>query len=319
MANKFSRFSQASTTTVDEVIIDPLNPEITKTVSKKTFSRSQPSTSAYQNAIGQQEPLTMLTASETKLLAKTALESTGELEDSVYTYREEFLHVQRVAELGETSLTLLVNDVAAFKKIAVSWGFTVTAKDQYKSNTVIKKSETTVERVLISNAVIDWSRPSKPSINPKRYRQSGNAVNLEDSTRPPSPLDELKAKLNIGVYPSSSISLDVDLVTSYTTYIVSGTKLRYSGSGSGAVFRISVTVTGSGARSYDWGLNGSAGGGQGYSQDERILVLGTALDGNTPNNDVILTVKNVNSTGSIVTSVFGTSITPTYDPNQFYG
>ena len=72
--------------------------------------------------------------------------------------------------------------------------------------------------------------------------------------------------------------------------------------GSGAVFTI-------GRSSTDYTLDSISTAGANYRADHRILVLGTALGGTTPANDLTIVVRSVNGSGGILTAdVYGTAL-----------
>ena len=84
---------------------------------------------------------------------------------------------------------------------------------------------------------------------------------------------------------------------------VSGTNLV--GSGSGASFNITVTQ---GSTAYA-AVVASGGGGSGYAANNTIKILGTALGGTSPANDLTLTVTTVTSGAVTGVSVSGTAST----------
>ena len=306
MANKFSK-SVAVSTIVTTAVTDPETGAVITATSKKKFSRDQPSTSAYLEAIAATAPLTMLTAAETKLLSNAGEKEAAAEEDVIYKYREEFLYIQKVSENGVTTLGLLVSDTAEFKKVATNWGFAALVENKYKTEIVVGKNLARTEvKTLTSNVTVDWSKPKKPTIDVEYYRQSGNIVNTAQVKT--SPLAVIKEKYKLGIYPATALT-DTEYVKpdEYETFSVSSANYVYAGAGTGAVFSILVSSLAGLGQSYQFGRVGSAGGGQNYTQGELIRVPGTNLGG-TSSDDAVITILNVNNTGAIVSAtVSGTA------------
>ena len=158
------------------------NPFTTVIAGKTVIAQYQPR-SRVAEAVNQLTPLTMLTAEEVKRLSLAGQQLIGTDETLIYKYREEFLHVQQVAEKGLTTLDLLVEVPSEFKIVAEAWGFTVTVKDKYTAGIVYTKNLNQTEfKTQVSNVNIDWSKPNPATIDVEYYRQSGNLSVLADST-----------------------------------------------------------------------------------------------------------------------------------------
>jgi hypothetical protein len=299
MANKFSK-SVAVSTILNTAITDPETGAVITSTSKKKFSREQPSTSAYLEAVASTQPLTMLTATETKLLSKAGEKEAAAEEDVIFKYREEFLYIQKVSENGVTTLGVLVSDTAEFKKVATNWGFAALVENKYKTDVVVGKNLARTEvKTLISNVTVDWSKPKKPTIDVEYYRQSGNIVNT--AAVKTSPLAAIKEKYQLGVYPSTTLTGTVYVKSDeYQSFAVNS--FRYLGSGTGAVFNVVANALEGVGQAYQFGRVGSAGGGTNYTQGESILIPGDGLGGTTPLNDAVITILTVNSTGAIVSA-----------------
>lgn len=142
--------------------------------------------------------LTMLTAAETLQISQAAQQDITTNETLAYTYRDEFLHIQRAAELGLKSLDMLVADADQFRAYAESWGFTVTGNVQTRSQTVFRTNlgEDT-QTNIVSNITVDWSTPKPPTIDVAYYRQTGDLVSLVDSTQQIPLVDKVKARLGV--------------------------------------------------------------------------------------------------------------------------
>jgi hypothetical protein len=305
MANKFSR-SVAVSTIVTTAVTDPEAGTVITATGKKKFSRDQPSTSAYLEAIAATAPLTMLTAAETRLLSKAGEKETAAEEDVIYKYREEFLHIQKVSENGVTALGVIVADTAEFKRVATNWGFAALVENKYKTDVVVGKNLARTEvKTLLSNVTVDWSKPKKPTIDVEYYRQSGNIVNT--TAVKTSPLAAIKAKYQLGVYPSTTLTGNVYVKSDeYQSFAINS--FRYFGSGSGAVFNVIANALEGVGQAYQFGLVGSAGGGVNYTAGESLLIPGTSLGGTTPLNDAVITILTVNSTGTVVSArIIGTT------------
>ena len=307
MANKFSRYAPPTSEIVKTTVTDPETGQAVVSTSKKKFTRSQPTTQAYLKAIAKTAPLTMLTAAETRQLALAGEKEVATDEDTIFKYREEFLHIQKVSENGLTSLGLLISDTLEFKQVATNWGFVVVVENQYKTETVVGKNLAQTEvKTLISTVTVNWNKPKKPTIDVEYYRQSGNIVNTAQVKT--SPLAVIKEKYKLGIYPATALT-DTEYVKpdEYETFSVSSANYVYAGAGTGAVFSILVSSLAGLGQSYQFGRVGSAGGGQNYTQGELIRVPGTNLGG-TSSDDAVITILNVNNTGAIVSAtVSGTA------------
>ena len=301
MANKFSK-SIAVSTIVTTAVTDPEAGTVITATSKKKFSRDQPSTSAYLEAIAATAPLTMLTAAETRLLSKAGEKEAAAEEDVVYKYREEFLHIQKVSENGVTTLGVIVADTAEFKQVATNWGFAALVENKYKTEVIVGKNLARTEvKTLISTVTVDWSKPKKPTIDVEYYRQSGNIVNT--AAVKTSPLAAIKAKYQLGVYPSTTLTGTVYVKSDeYQSFAINSNSFIYFGSGTGAVFNVIANALEGVGQAYQFGRVGSAGGGANYTQGESLLILGNGLGGTTPLNDAVITILTVNSTGAIVSA-----------------
>ena len=325
MANKFSRYAPPTSEIVKTTVTDPETGQAVVSTSKKKFTRSQPTTQAYLTAIAKTAPLTMLTAAETRQLALAGEKEVATDEDTIFKYREEFLHIQKVSENGLTSLGLLISDTLEFKQVATNWGFVVVVENQYKTETVVGKNLAQTEvKTLISTVTVNWNKPKKPTIDVEYYRQSGNIVNTAQVKT--SPLAVIKEKYKLGIYPATALT-DTEYVKpdEYETFSVSSANYVYAGAGTGAVFSILVSSLAGLGQSYQFGRVGSAGGGQNYTQGELIRVPGTNLGG-TSSDDAVITILNVNNTGaSVSATVSGTasdgfiSRVTGLNPDQYYG
>jgi hypothetical protein len=302
MAKKSSRYTLPTSNIATTTVTDPETGQEIVSTSKKKFTRSQPTTGAYLEAIAKTAPLTMLTAAETRLLSKAGEKEAAADEDVIFKYREEFLHIQKVSENGVTTLGLLVADPEEFKKVATNWGFTALVERKYKTETVVGKNLAQTEtKTLVSTVTVDWSRPKKPTIDVEYYRQSGNIVNSAGTKV--SPLAAIKEKLQLGIYPSTQLTgTEYVKPDEYETFAVNRNNYIYAGSGQGAVFTILVSSLAGIGQSYQFGRAGSAGGGQNYSQGELIRIPGTKLGGTSPDDDAVITILNVNNTGAIVSA-----------------
>jgi len=229
------------------------------------FTRYQPK-SRYVEAVNQLTPLTMLTADEVKSLSIAGQQLVGTDETLIYKYREEFLHVQQVAEKGLTTLDLLVEDPSEFKIVAEAWGFTVTVKDKYTAGIVYTKNLNQTEfKTQVSNVNIDWNTPRTPTIDVAYYRNSGNLQVLADSTLVVPNIQGIEASI---LY-ARKIALGIDDNTVYNKQIV----YPFTKSGSGVGGQMSINV--------DNGSNyigrGVINGGTGYRVGNVITFPGTRL------------------------------------------
>jgi hypothetical protein len=312
MANKFSRYAPPTSEIISTTVTDPETGQVIASTSKKKFTRNQPTTQAYIKAIAKTAPLTMLTAAETRQLAKAGEKETAADEAAIFKYREEFLHIQKVSENGITSLGLLISDTAEFKQVATNWGFVTVVENRYKTDVVVGKNLAQTEvKTLVSTVTVNWNKPKKPTIDVEYYRQSGNIVNTEAVQAKISPLDVIKEKYKLGIYPATALAdTDTEYVKpdEYETFAVSSANYVYAGAGTGAQFRILVSALAGAGQAYQFGRAGSAGGGQNYTQGELIRVPGTGLGGTSPDDDAVITILNVNNTGAIVSAtVAGTA------------
>jgi len=252
------------------------------------FTRYQTTRSRYQEAANAIVPLTMISGQEALTLSIAAQSLTGTDEELIYKYRDEFLHIQKAAENGLTGLKMKIEDPNEFAIVARAWGFVCTVESLFETQIVYKKNLNKTSTVLeLSNLTIDWSSPTRPLIDINYYRQSGNLVQLDDSTMVIPTFNKLEAvKQQLGL-------------TTATGYF----NVLYSGSGSGAVIHIAMS-------------NGNAyaisqfvtQGGSGYRVGETIRVYGLSLGGVTPTNDAIITIKNTGLKGAMTDiSISGTA------------
>jgi len=249
----------------------------------------------------------MLTATETKNLSLAGQELVATDETLIYKYREEFLHIQQVAERGLTQLELLLEDPKEFKILAESWGFTVTVRDRYVNAVVYTKNLNATDfDTQISNAVIDWAKPNPPTVDVEYYRYSGNLVNLADSTIVVPNIASIKARYNVDTYlPSvTSTTSNVPVDFTYSVKNVDTGQIRTSGTGYGANFKIYVSEINGYGQPYTF-FKGSAGGGENYSVGDRLLVPGQVLGGASPRNDAVITVLSVGENQVGITLVTG--------------
>ena len=263
------------------------------------FSRIQTTKDRYLVAENALVPLTMITGPEALALAKAGQELTGTNEELIYKYRDEFLHIQRAAENGLTTLNMLVENPSEFGIVATAWGFVATIRSRFDTKILYTKNlaetETTTE---LSNINIDWSKPGKPTIDVDYYRTSGNAVLLEDSTiNIPifSKVDAVKRSLGIsvtGLIPS--INIDYRAVPTPFPAGFSGKKSLGYGSGVGAVIPLTVNAAARYTITYF-----PETGGKGYRAGETITVFGDDLFGSTPANNATFTISEVDAFGGI--------------------
>ncbi len=256
------------------------------------FSRIQTTKSRYLEAENSLAALTMITGPEALALAKAGQELIGTNEELIYRYRDEFLHIQRAAENGLTTLNMLVENPSEFGILATAWGFVSTVRSRFDTKIVytqnLAETEVTTE---LSNINIDWSKPSKPTIDVEYYRASGNAVLIEDSTLAVpvfSRLDLVKRVLGIG-QETGTINI------SYNQAATGGfTGLKNNKGGSGAVIPLSVNRVGSYVISYF-----PTQGGRGYRVGDEFVVYGNDLFGITPVSNAVLQVTEVDAFGAI--------------------
>ena len=135
----------------------------------------------------------------------------------------------------------------------------------------------------------------------KNIAASGAAVQLQTT------IDDITGSINGGVTPR--INYPIPLLPSATYSAVSGTNL--TGTGSSATFNFIRTVAGF--------TTSVAAGGTGYSAGNTIKILGSAIGGATPANDIVVTVLTV-STGAISTvsvSTFNDAVVLLEDNRSF--
>jgi len=194
------------------------------------FTRVQ-SKSRYLELANTLTPLTVLTAAEAKELATAGQELIGTNEELIYKYRDEFLHIQRAAEQGLTSLETLVDNPNELAIVVRGWGFTATVQDKIRSSIVYRKNLGQQDVVVkLSNILIDWLRPTTPTVDVAYYRQSGNLVPLADSTIAIPDLEETRVyaiKQSLGIKDN-------------TRYYTEAQK-NYSKTGQGIGGRLAIT------------------------------------------------------------------------------
>jgi hypothetical protein len=256
-------------------------------LSKNPFSRIQTTKSRYLEAENALAPLTMITGPEALALAKAGQELIGTNEELIYKYRDEFLHIQRAAENGLTTLNMLVEDAEEFGILARAWGFVATVRSRFDTKILYTKNlaetETTTE---LSNIMIDWTKPTKPTIDVDYYRASGNAVLIEDSTL----AVPVFARLNL-VKRILGIEKAQERAAITVGYTQAGTGNNVGGSG--AVIPLSVNRVGSYVVSYF-----PTQGGRGYRVGDEIVVYGNDLFGTVTSN-AVFTVLEVDAFGAM--------------------
>ena len=256
------------------------------------FSRIQTTKDRYLVAENSLAPLTMITGPEALALAKAGQELIGTNEELIYKYRDEFLHIQRAAENGLTTLNMLVENPSEFGILATAWGFAATVRSRFDTKILYTKSLAATEVTTeLSNINIDWAKPSKPTIDVDYYRMSGNAVLIEDSTLAIpvfSNLDLFKRVLGIG-QETGTINI------TYNQAAIGGfTGLKKNNGGSGAVIPLGVNRVGSYVISYF-----PTQGGRGYRVGDEFVVYGNDLFGNTPLSNAVFQVLEVDAFGAI--------------------
>lgn len=251
--------------------------------------------SRYLEAANSLTPLTMLTAAEAKSLSTAGQELIGTNEELIYKYRDEFLHLQRAAEQGITSLDMLVEDPAELNILATAWGFTCTVQDKFQAKIVYRKNlgQEEIERKL-SNINIDWTRPKTPTVDVAYYRQSGNLVPLADST---IVLPDLEATRLFDIKKSLGIT------DNSRYYNDSQRNFTNDGRGVGAVLSVNLL------NGNPYGFSGVIKGGQGYSVADVIRFPVTAFGGNSGlGTEIRILVSAVDRYGSIIgATVSGTA------------
>ncbi len=227
----------------------------------------------------------MLTAAEVKLLSNVAQINIAEDENLIVKYRDEFLHIQRAAEQGITSLFMLLETPNEFSIIATAWGFTTVVEDRFDTKITYRKNlgqQQTQQK--LSNILVDWSTPKQPTVDVAYYRESGNLISLQDSTLFVPLIDQVKARLGITntTYSVKKIATQVETSpASWTVSITNGNPYVFTGT--------------------------SAGFGRNYRTNQLITIRGNLLGGLTPANDARIIVNSVNSEGAILTStILGT-------------
>jgi hypothetical protein len=287
-----------------------------------------------------QQSLTMLTATEVKMLANTAQINLAEDENILYKYREEFLHIQQVAERGLTNLDMLIENTEEFKIVAEAWGFTATVRDRYNNAIVYTKNLNATDfNTRISNINIDWSKPTPATVDVEYYRQSGNLVSLQDSTLFVPKITLIKQQLGIPTTANTATySVSAKTVLAKETAIKAastpvelppvpvipdelenfgweGTYLKYSGPGTGAYFQIVASAANGKGLPYRFYLGNlrpqgnTALNSRGYSPGEKIVIGYSGFRGTGVANNATITVTEVNSVGAILTAtVSGTTV-----------
>jgi hypothetical protein len=269
------------------------------------FTLIQTGKSRYLEAENKLAALTMITGPEALTLAKAGQELTGTDEDLIYFYRDDFLHIQRAAENGLTALDMLVENPNEFAIVATAWGFVCRVQSKFNVSFVYTRglAEAEINREQ-SNVTVDWSRPLKPTIDVDYYRNSGNAVLLEDSTLSIpliSNVDLVKQRLGIEGRDSNTIIIDYKYIVRYE-YTKGLQKLRPLPGGNGVVIPVSITQN----ERYQI-TEFPVVVGSGYQVGETITVYGKDLGGTSANN-AVFTVKQVDNFGGITNiSVEGTA------------
>ena len=252
------------------------------------FTRIQTTAARYQEAANSLIPLTMISGQEALSLSLAAQALIGSNEELIYKYRDEFLHIQKAAENGLTNLRMKIENPNEFAIVARAWGFVCVVESLFETQVVFRKNLNKTSTVLeLSNLTIDWGAPTKPLIDINYYRQSGNLVQLEDSTIVVpiiSKVDTVKQQLGILSTP--------------------GFNIQYSGSGSGAVIPLVMTTDGN----YG-GYLSPKNGGTGYRVGDTITVSGFNLGGTTPLNNAVITVRNTVNRGKGTGTITEYSIT----------
>jgi hypothetical protein len=241
------------------------------------FTRIQTTASRYQEAVNAIVPLTMISGQEALTLSIAAQSLIGTDEELIYKYRDEFLHIQKAAENGLTSLRMKIENPNEFAIVARAWGFVCVVESRFETQIVYKKNLNKTSTVLeLSNLTIDWGSPTRPLIDIEYYRQSGNLVQLDDSTIVVpiiSKIEAVKQELGIATTP--------------------GFNIQYSGSGSGAIIPISLFTRG------NYGGFPVTQGGTGYRVGDTIIIPGFSLGGTTPLNNAVITVVNIKGKSTI--------------------
>jgi len=242
------------------------------------FTRIQTTATRYQEAVNAIVPLTMISGQEALTLSIAAQTLIGSNEELIYKYRDEFLHIQKAAENGLTSLRMKIENPDEFAIVARAWGFVCVVESRFETQIVYKKNLNKTSTVLeLSNLTIDWGSPTRPLIDIEYYRQSGNLVQLDDSTIVVpiiSKIEAVKQELGIATTP--------------------GFNIQYSGLGTGAIVNLSLANGNSYAAN-----NFPTQGGTGYRIGDTITIPGFSLGGVTPQNNAVITVKNIKGKSTI--------------------
>lgn len=258
------------------------------------FTRIQTTASRYQEAANALVPLTMISGQEALSLSLAAQALIGSNEELIYKYRDEFLHIQKAAENGLTNLRMKAENPEEFAIVARAWGFVCTVESLFETQVVYRKNLNRTSTVLeLSNITVDWSAPTKPLIDIDYYRQSGNLVQLEDSTIVVPIISKIEAvKQQLGIVTTP------------------GFNIQYSGLGSGAVIPVVMTTNGNYA-----GYFSPKNGGTGYRVGDVITISGFNLGGVTPANNAVITVRNTVNRGKGTGTITEYSITGTAGAN----
>ena len=261
------------------------------------LTRIQPK-SRYLEAANALTPLTMLTGQEALSLSRAGQEQIGTNEELVYKYRDEFLYIQRAAEQGLTSVDILIDDPNELSIVAQSWGFVCTVQDKFSAKIVYRKNlgQEEIQRKL-SNINIDWSKPKAPTVDVAFYRQTGNLVQLADSS---IAIPTLSLRLQ-----SVKQSLGITDNTVYTDT----TKYDFTKTGAGKGGTLAVTISGN--KSYTV-AGPITNGGSGYVVGNTITFPSYRFQYGTKNvstNVLTIIVTEVDKYGAIL-AVRLTGISP---------
>jgi len=266
------------------------------------FTRIQTTKSRYLEAENKLAALTMITGPEALALARAGQELIGTNEELIYFYRDDFLHIQRAAENGLTSLDMLVENPNEFAIVATAWGFVCRVQSKFNVSFVATRglAEAEINREQ-SNVTVDWSRPLKPTIDVEYYRNSGNAVLIEDSTLAVPVFAKLELLKRVFGIDKGQEKDTVNVL--YTQASTGGfTGLKPTPQGSGAVIPLNINAAGSYVITYF-----PTQGGKGYRVGDEILVYGNDLGG-TSGSNAVFQVREVDAFGAITNvSVVGTA------------
>ena len=86
------------------------------------------------------------------------------------------------------------------------------------------------------------------------------------------------------------------------------TQASTSGSGSGAVFTISIDGSG------NYGVVSVTNGGTGYEPDDTITVSGASLGGTSPAHDLTITIDNIETTSGAILHIDNISVSRAVEP-----